>query len=283
MIPGQTLTFCPFLAQVQRAVAAALFAYIVAGIAGPLAIYAQQRMAWADALWLAAGAIPGAAGGAVAVGYISAIIIKSVLYAVVLLSALFSLYRLWSERQKKRSAASEIADTAGDQVATPMAGPGDAGEVLSSQTAERQAPADPDPTLAVSSSKDPRAASLAQSAEATLQTSAETEPLHGQTDAQVEFDRWSVTTTRYVARDNELINRPLGQQDKHSPMLQRSRLGSPFSFLSISFPNALRPFVEVAWHGWVLDWQLVPARRSQAPAGLSCCCRLSSACAGTCT
>lgn len=82
--------------------AAALFSYIAAGIAGPTAMYLQQRMAWADASWLALGAIPGAFGGSVAIEKISTVITKSVLYLVILITGLFTLHSLWLEKKRKR-------------------------------------------------------------------------------------------------------------------------------------------------------------------------------------
>jgi hypothetical protein len=59
-------------------------------------------MAWLDALWLAAGAVPGACAGAFSFRYISSKVITIVLYAVVFLSAIFNIYRLWQARAEKQ-------------------------------------------------------------------------------------------------------------------------------------------------------------------------------------
>lgn len=94
--------------------AAALFSYIIVGIVGPLATYAQQQIRWPDAIWLSLGAVPGAAGGAIAFTRVPPRVTEIVLYVVVLCAGLFTLHdfrmQLKKQRKEREAKASRHSD-----------------------------------------------------------------------------------------------------------------------------------------------------------------------------
>ena len=79
--------------RVGTAVASCMFSYIFVGLAGGWAYTRQQSVDWPSTAWLLLGVVPGGVAGAMALPYIQALGIKVLLYSLVLLSAIFSLYR----------------------------------------------------------------------------------------------------------------------------------------------------------------------------------------------
>jgi len=87
---------------VKGIIASAMFSYIFVGIAGGYAYWKKSDfVVWGSAAWMCLGALPGGFLGALVLEYISGIVIKLVLYALVLGSSLFALLRTWQEAQKK--------------------------------------------------------------------------------------------------------------------------------------------------------------------------------------
>ena len=91
---------------VQTAIASSLLSYLFAGLAGASIYMRHGTVAWDSAVWLILGAIPGAFAGAFVLQHVSDFIIKLVLYSVIFLSALLSLYRtLTAPSSEEESAA----------------------------------------------------------------------------------------------------------------------------------------------------------------------------------
>lgn len=93
-----------------------MFSYIIAGVVRPLATFAQQRIRWPDALWLSLGAVPGAAGGAIAFTRISPRVTETVLYVVVLCVALFTLHDFRMQLKKQRKEREVKASHSSDNI-----------------------------------------------------------------------------------------------------------------------------------------------------------------------
>ena len=79
--------------RVGTAVASCMFSYIFVGLAGGWAYTRQQSVDWPSTAWVLLGVVPGGVAGAMALPYIQALGTKILLYSLVLLSAIFSLYR----------------------------------------------------------------------------------------------------------------------------------------------------------------------------------------------
>ena len=93
--------------RLATAVSSSMFSYIFAGLAGSCA-YLQRKSVnrWSTA-WLLVGVVPGAVLGAVTLALVKPMWIKVVLYSMVALSALFSVYRSVKELRKTQAPASE--------------------------------------------------------------------------------------------------------------------------------------------------------------------------------
>eukprot|EP00040_Diaphanoeca_grandis_P028905 m.168190 g.168190 ORF g.168190 m.168190 type:complete len:304 (-) comp31501_c1_seq1:97-1008(-) len=85
----------------QTAIAASMFSYMFVGIAGGIAYVRKSSVVWPSALWICCGATPGGFVGAFVLQYIGDLAIKVTLYSLVLVSAIFSLYRTINESSKK--------------------------------------------------------------------------------------------------------------------------------------------------------------------------------------
>ena len=92
--------------RLATAVSSSMFSYIFAGLAGSCA-YLQRKSVnrWSTA-WLLVGVVPGAVLGAVTLALVKPLWIKMVLYSMVALSALFSVYRSVKELRKTQAPAS---------------------------------------------------------------------------------------------------------------------------------------------------------------------------------
>merc|ERR1719319_343025 len=106
--------------RVSIAVASCMFSYIFVGLAGGFAYTRQKSVAWSSTAWILVGAVPGGAAGAVAVGYVKAIAIKIVLYSLVMLSAVYSMYRTIRDVKMRKEITSdtenqEVNGTSGEK------------------------------------------------------------------------------------------------------------------------------------------------------------------------
>eukprot|EP00038_Savillea_parva_P031026 m.82357 g.82357 ORF g.82357 m.82357 type:complete len:311 (+) comp9460_c0_seq1:277-1209(+) len=84
---------------VQTAIASAMFSYIAVGIAGTGAYMRQESVLWQSAGWLVLGATPGGFAGAFTLQYLADLEVKLTLYGLVLISAVYSLYRTVTDGQ----------------------------------------------------------------------------------------------------------------------------------------------------------------------------------------
>ena len=98
--------------RLATAVSSCMFSYIFAGIAGSCAYLRRKSVARCSTAWLLVGVVPGAVLGAVTLTVVQPLWIKVVLYSLVALSALFSLYRSVKElrRRDEAAASSEEAE-----------------------------------------------------------------------------------------------------------------------------------------------------------------------------
>eukprot|EP00730_Choanoeca_flexa_P019906 TRINITY_DN9737_c0_g1_i3.p1 TRINITY_DN9737_c0_g1~~TRINITY_DN9737_c0_g1_i3.p1 ORF type:complete len:295 (+),score=62.97 TRINITY_DN9737_c0_g1_i3:153-1037(+) len=88
---------------VQTAIAACMFSYIFAGLAGGLAYVTTSYVSWYDSGWLMVGAAPGAFAGAFVLSYVSDLVVKAILYTVIVATTGVSLYRAYCDRQSQPS------------------------------------------------------------------------------------------------------------------------------------------------------------------------------------
>lgn len=94
---------------VQASIASCMFAYIFAGLVGGAVFLYRGSINWGSTAWLLLGAAPGSFAGAFVLQYVDDLIIKLVLYSVIFLSAVFSVYRIATE--KKRAAPAEGSES----------------------------------------------------------------------------------------------------------------------------------------------------------------------------
>ena len=93
--------------QLATAVSSCMFSYIFAGLAGSCAYLRRKSVARCSTAWLLVGVLPGAVMGAATLAVVQPLWIKVVLYSLVAISALFSVYRSVKELRKTDQAASE--------------------------------------------------------------------------------------------------------------------------------------------------------------------------------
>lgn len=96
--------------RVNTAVASCMFSYIFVGLAGGCAYARKKSVNWRSTLWIFFGAVPGGAAGAIIVGYLNALWIKLLLYSLVMLSAIFSMYRTIKQHKLKEQESSPSED-----------------------------------------------------------------------------------------------------------------------------------------------------------------------------
>eukprot|EP00049_Salpingoeca_infusionum_P020352 m.363906 g.363906 ORF g.363906 m.363906 type:complete len:378 (+) comp24618_c0_seq1:62-1195(+) len=95
--------------EVQGAIAASLFSYIFAGLAGTITFANQYSIDWKLVLWPVVPSVIGAALGPVTLEYIGDVAIKSILYSVILVSAIISLVKTIVQIKQERNLAAEAA------------------------------------------------------------------------------------------------------------------------------------------------------------------------------
>ena len=93
--------------RLATAVSSSMFSYIFAGLAGSCAYLRRKSVNRWSTAWLLVGVVPGAVLGAVTLALVKPLWIKVVLYSMVALSALFSVYRSVKELRKTQAPASE--------------------------------------------------------------------------------------------------------------------------------------------------------------------------------
>ena len=93
--------------RLATAVSSCMFSYIFAGLAGSCAYLRRKSVARCSTAWLLVGVLPGAVMGAATLAVVQPLWIKVVLYSLVAISALFSVYRSVKELRKTDQAASE--------------------------------------------------------------------------------------------------------------------------------------------------------------------------------
>ena len=93
--------------RLATAVSSSMFSYIFAGLAGSCAYLRRKSVNRWSTAWLLVGVVPGAVLGAVTLALVKPLWIKVVLYSMVTLSALFSVYRSVKELRKTQAPASE--------------------------------------------------------------------------------------------------------------------------------------------------------------------------------
>ena len=98
--------------RLATAVSSCMFSYIFAGLAGSCAYLRRKSVARCSTTWLLVGVVPGAVLGAVTLTVVQPLWIKVVLYSLVALSALFSVFRSVKEltRRDQAAASSEEVD-----------------------------------------------------------------------------------------------------------------------------------------------------------------------------
>ena len=93
--------------RLATAVSSSMFSYIFAGLAGSCAYLRRKSVNRWSTAWLLVGVVPGAVLGAVTLALVKPLWIKVVLYSMVALSALFSVYRSVKELRKTQAPAPE--------------------------------------------------------------------------------------------------------------------------------------------------------------------------------
>eukprot|EP00041_Stephanoeca_diplocostata_P021185 m.488042 g.488042 ORF g.488042 m.488042 type:complete len:295 (-) comp21761_c0_seq7:39-923(-) len=78
---------------VQTAIASSMFSYIAVGIAGGIEYTRKGSVVWPSSAWVIFGATPGGFLGAFILQFLGDLAIKLTLYVLVLLSAVYALYR----------------------------------------------------------------------------------------------------------------------------------------------------------------------------------------------
>ena len=96
--------------RLATAVSSSMFSYIFAGLAGSCAYLRRKSVNRWSTAWLLVGVVPGAVLGAVTLALVKPLWIKVVLYSMVALSALFSVYRSVKELRKTQAPASEESE-----------------------------------------------------------------------------------------------------------------------------------------------------------------------------
>ena len=86
--------------RLATAVSSCMFSYIFAGLAGTCAYLHRKSVARCSTAWLLVGVVPGAVLGAVTLTVVQPLWIKVVLYSLVALSALFSVFRSVKELRR---------------------------------------------------------------------------------------------------------------------------------------------------------------------------------------
>ena len=102
--------------RIGTAVASCMFSYIFVGLAGGYAYTRKKSVNWFSALWILIGAVPGGGIGAVIVGYLNALWIKLLLYSLVMVSAVYSMYRTIKQHKLKEQEAPSTTETEADTV-----------------------------------------------------------------------------------------------------------------------------------------------------------------------
>eukprot|EP00037_Helgoeca_nana_P004394 m.45299 g.45299 ORF g.45299 m.45299 type:complete len:292 (+) comp15183_c0_seq1:286-1161(+) len=97
---------------VQTAIASAMFSYIAVGMAGTGVYMMKESVLWRSAGWLVLGATPGGFAGAFTLQYLADLEVKLTLYGLVLISAVYSLYRTTTDGPETDS-DSDCNDDAG--------------------------------------------------------------------------------------------------------------------------------------------------------------------------
>lgn len=91
--------------RLATAVSSCMFSYIFAGLAGSCAYLRRKSVARCSTAWLLVGVVPGAVLGALTLTVVQPLWIKVVLYSLVALSALFSVFRSVKELRRADQAA----------------------------------------------------------------------------------------------------------------------------------------------------------------------------------
>ena len=96
--------------RLATAVSSCMFSYIFAGLAGSCAYLQRKSVARCSTAWLLVGVVPGAVLGAVTLTVVQPLWIKVVLYSLVALSALFSVFRSVKELRRTDEAAAASSE-----------------------------------------------------------------------------------------------------------------------------------------------------------------------------
>jgi hypothetical protein len=89
-----------------------MFSYIAVGMAGTGVYMMKESVLWRSAGWLVLGATPGGFAGAFTLQYLADLEVKLTLYGLVLISAVYSLYRTTTDGPETDS-DSDCNDDAG--------------------------------------------------------------------------------------------------------------------------------------------------------------------------
>lgn len=93
-----------------------MFSYIAVGIAGTGAYMREESVLWQSAGWLVLGATPGGFAGAFTLQFLADLEVKLTLYGLVLISAIYSLYRTATDKGGKEDDDGNDAEATSDMI-----------------------------------------------------------------------------------------------------------------------------------------------------------------------
>lgn len=93
-----------------------MFSYIAVGIAGTGAYMREESVLWQSAGWLVLGATPGGFAGAFTLQFLADLEVKLTLYGLVLISAIYSLYRTATDKSGKEDDDGNDAEATSDTI-----------------------------------------------------------------------------------------------------------------------------------------------------------------------